>query len=224
MVVLNDIHIDIVDYISPATYADLAFKHMWAEFEWVNKVLNDMIQDDLEAPIKKLYEVKVAEEAEAEAEAAAVSASSLPSSAIPSTGPPTTDPSIIIPAALIPPKPNQAVISSGTVGRRPPVDKGKDLLRGESSRSPQLAPSYTSSWDNKPQTLNTKGRHQGGRPLTPTRLASLSKSWAQLFPTQPKGHTNNELSFIAPSMEDGLPVVPSEEDDFQKWMSIGKTL
>jgi coatomer subunit beta len=39
VVVLNDIHIDIMDYISPATCADVAFQNMWAEFEWENKVI-----------------------------------------------------------------------------------------------------------------------------------------------------------------------------------------
>ena len=38
--VLNDIHIDIMDYISPATCTDVAFRNMWAEFEWENKVFN----------------------------------------------------------------------------------------------------------------------------------------------------------------------------------------
>lgn len=38
VVVLSDIHIDIMDYISPATCADVAFRNMWAEFEWENKV------------------------------------------------------------------------------------------------------------------------------------------------------------------------------------------
>ena len=37
VVVLNDIHIDIMDYISPAACADVAFRSMWAEFEWENK-------------------------------------------------------------------------------------------------------------------------------------------------------------------------------------------
>lgn len=37
-VVLQDIHIDIMDYISPASCTDLAFRAMWAEFEWENKV------------------------------------------------------------------------------------------------------------------------------------------------------------------------------------------
>lgn len=38
VVVLNDIHIDIMDYISPAACADVQFRSMWAEFEWENKV------------------------------------------------------------------------------------------------------------------------------------------------------------------------------------------
>jgi coatomer subunit beta len=37
-VILNDIHIDIMDYISPASCAPTAFRSMWAEFEWENKV------------------------------------------------------------------------------------------------------------------------------------------------------------------------------------------
>ena len=38
VVVLNDIHIDIMDYIAPASCADVMFRAMWAEFEWENKV------------------------------------------------------------------------------------------------------------------------------------------------------------------------------------------
>lgn len=37
-VVLNDIHIDIMDYIVPASCTDKEFRQMWAEFEWENKV------------------------------------------------------------------------------------------------------------------------------------------------------------------------------------------
>ncbi|XP_010483206.1 PREDICTED: coatomer subunit beta-1 [Camelina sativa] len=49
VVVLNDIHIDIMDYISPALCSDSAFRSMWAEFEWENKVaVNTMIQDEKE--------------------------------------------------------------------------------------------------------------------------------------------------------------------------------
>lgn len=35
---LNDIHMDIMDYIRPATCTDEVFRSMWAEFEWENKV------------------------------------------------------------------------------------------------------------------------------------------------------------------------------------------
>ena len=38
MVVLNDIYIDVLDYIIPATCTDTDFRAMWAEFEWENKV------------------------------------------------------------------------------------------------------------------------------------------------------------------------------------------
>eukprot|EP01018_Ginkgo_biloba_P001285 Gb_23100 [translate_table: standard] len=49
VVVLNDIHIDIMDYISPATCPDIAFRNMWAEFEWENKVaVNTSIKDEEE--------------------------------------------------------------------------------------------------------------------------------------------------------------------------------
>ena len=45
-VVLNDIHIDIMDYIVPATCNDTEFRQMWAEFEWENKVaVNTNITD-----------------------------------------------------------------------------------------------------------------------------------------------------------------------------------
>jgi coatomer subunit beta len=35
---LAEIHVDIMDYISPATCSDSAFRSMWADFEWENKV------------------------------------------------------------------------------------------------------------------------------------------------------------------------------------------
>jgi coatomer subunit beta len=37
-VVLNDIHIDIMDYINPASCTETQFRSMWTEFEWENKV------------------------------------------------------------------------------------------------------------------------------------------------------------------------------------------
>ncbi|XP_051121883.1 coatomer subunit beta-1-like isoform X2 [Andrographis paniculata] len=49
VIVLNDIHIDIMDYISPAVCSDAAFRTMWAEFEWENKVaVNTTITDERE--------------------------------------------------------------------------------------------------------------------------------------------------------------------------------
>ncbi|PWN44690.1 putative SEC26 [Ceraceosorus guamensis] len=38
VVVLNDIHVDIMDYIHPGTCTESAFRSMWTEFEWENKV------------------------------------------------------------------------------------------------------------------------------------------------------------------------------------------
>eukprot|EP01125_Pyxidicula_operculata_P017305 TRINITY_DN605_c0_g1_i1.p1 TRINITY_DN605_c0_g1~~TRINITY_DN605_c0_g1_i1.p1 ORF type:complete len:950 (-),score=238.78 TRINITY_DN605_c0_g1_i1:2570-5419(-) len=38
IVTLNEIHIDIIDYITPATTDENTFRKMWAEFEWENKV------------------------------------------------------------------------------------------------------------------------------------------------------------------------------------------
>lgn len=56
-VVLSDIHIDIMDYIQPASCTDAEFRQMWAEFEWENKVtvntniidLNDYLQHILKS-------------------------------------------------------------------------------------------------------------------------------------------------------------------------------
>lgn len=38
LVVMNDIHIDILDYIKPSYCDETAFRAMWTEFEWENKV------------------------------------------------------------------------------------------------------------------------------------------------------------------------------------------
>ena len=49
VIVLNDIHIDIMDYIVPATCSDTDFQRMWAEFEWENKVsVNTTLSDPSE--------------------------------------------------------------------------------------------------------------------------------------------------------------------------------
>lgn len=46
VVVLNTIHIDIMDYILPATCTDTEFRQMWQDFEWENKVsVNTTITD-----------------------------------------------------------------------------------------------------------------------------------------------------------------------------------
>lgn len=47
VVVLNDIHIDIMDYIVPASCTDAEFRQMWADFEWENKVTVNTSIDDL---------------------------------------------------------------------------------------------------------------------------------------------------------------------------------
>jgi coatomer subunit beta len=38
VVILNDVHADIMDYIQPASCSEAAFRTMWTEFEWENKV------------------------------------------------------------------------------------------------------------------------------------------------------------------------------------------
>jgi len=49
IVVLADVHIDIMDYISPASVPDAAFRNMWAEFEWENKVAVSTCLTDVRA-------------------------------------------------------------------------------------------------------------------------------------------------------------------------------
>uniref|UniRef100_A0A7S2PNF9 Coatomer subunit beta n=1 Tax=Leptocylindrus danicus TaxID=163516 RepID=A0A7S2PNF9_9STRA len=44
---LNDIHMDIMDYIRPAFCTDDVFRSMWAEFEWENKVAISTTIEDL---------------------------------------------------------------------------------------------------------------------------------------------------------------------------------
>lgn len=38
VVILNDVHVDIMDYIQPAQCSETQFRTMWTEFEWENKV------------------------------------------------------------------------------------------------------------------------------------------------------------------------------------------
>lgn len=54
VVVLNDIHIDIMDYIVPASCSDSEFMRMWAEFEWENKVTVNTPLTDLSEYLKHL--------------------------------------------------------------------------------------------------------------------------------------------------------------------------
>lgn len=45
-IVLNDVHVDIMDYIKPAYCNEAQFRSMWTEFEWENKVnVNTQISD-----------------------------------------------------------------------------------------------------------------------------------------------------------------------------------
>nr|KAJ3419124.1 coatomer subunit beta [Polyrhizophydium stewartii] len=48
-IILNDIHIDIMDYIKPATCSETQFRLMWTEFEWENKVNVNTTMTDLRA-------------------------------------------------------------------------------------------------------------------------------------------------------------------------------
>ncbi|KAK0446623.1 coatomer protein [Armillaria borealis] len=48
-VILNDIHIDIMDYIKPAYCNEAQFRSMWTEFEWENRVnVNNSMSDPRE--------------------------------------------------------------------------------------------------------------------------------------------------------------------------------
>ncbi|KAL9694462.1 hypothetical protein quinque_013747 [Culex quinquefasciatus] len=54
VVVLNTIHIDIMDYILPASCTDTEFRTMWVEFEWENKVSVNTTLTDLHEYLKML--------------------------------------------------------------------------------------------------------------------------------------------------------------------------
>ncbi|CAD7089722.1 unnamed protein product [Hermetia illucens] len=54
VVVLNTIHIDIMDYIIPATCTDTEFRQMWQDFEWENKVTVNTTYTDLHEYLKHL--------------------------------------------------------------------------------------------------------------------------------------------------------------------------
>lgn len=54
VVVLNTIHIDIMDYIMPASCTDTEFRQMWQDFEWENKVSVNTTLTDLHEYLKHL--------------------------------------------------------------------------------------------------------------------------------------------------------------------------
>lgn len=54
VVVLNTIHIDIMDYIVPASCTDAEFRQMWQDFEWENKVSVNTTLTDLHDYLKHL--------------------------------------------------------------------------------------------------------------------------------------------------------------------------
>lgn len=54
VVVLNTIHIDIMDYILPATCTDTEFRQMWQSFEWENRVTVNTTLTDLHEYLKHL--------------------------------------------------------------------------------------------------------------------------------------------------------------------------
>ncbi|KAK1326173.1 hypothetical protein QJS10_CPA01g02066 [Acorus calamus] len=91
------------------------------------------------------------------------------------------------------------------------IKKGKGPLRGESSKV-ALSVRHTRETMGKSQAPGNQRRH-GGSSLPPPTLATESRSWAQLFPLNEKNRINKDLSYIAPSLEDGEPVVPSEDSD-----------
>ncbi|XP_064397244.1 coatomer subunit beta-like isoform X2 [Halichondria panicea] len=55
-VVLNNIHIDIMDYIQPESCTDAEFRKMWAEFEWENKIAVATNIGDLEAYLEHILQ------------------------------------------------------------------------------------------------------------------------------------------------------------------------
>ncbi|KAJ1920904.1 coatomer subunit beta [Tieghemiomyces parasiticus] len=56
-VVLNDVHIDIMEYIRPATCDESQFREMWTEFEWENKVLVNTPVTDLRAYLDHVLKI-----------------------------------------------------------------------------------------------------------------------------------------------------------------------
>jgi len=53
---LDDIHLDVMDYIRPGRVTDDAFRRMWEEFEWENKVAINTQFLDLQAYLAHVVE------------------------------------------------------------------------------------------------------------------------------------------------------------------------
>lgn len=56
VVILNDVHVDIMDYIHPAHCTETQFRSMWTEFEWENKVNINSKAKSLREFLAKLME------------------------------------------------------------------------------------------------------------------------------------------------------------------------
>ncbi|KYQ91924.1 coatomer protein complex beta subunit [Tieghemostelium lacteum] len=56
LVILNEIHIDVIDYIQPANhlYTDVMFRNHWLEFEWENKIPVQTNMTDLVAYVRHI--------------------------------------------------------------------------------------------------------------------------------------------------------------------------
>lgn len=54
IVILNDVHVDIMDYIKPATCTESSFRKMWNEFEWENKITIKSQMDSLKEYLDEL--------------------------------------------------------------------------------------------------------------------------------------------------------------------------
>lgn len=54
IVILNDVHVDIMDYIKPATCTENVFRKMWNEFEWENKITIKSTMNSLKEYLEEL--------------------------------------------------------------------------------------------------------------------------------------------------------------------------
>lgn len=54
IVILNHVQVDIMDYIRPATCSESAFRKMWNEFEWENKITVKALVDSLKLYLETL--------------------------------------------------------------------------------------------------------------------------------------------------------------------------